>query len=101
MSEMTGDRKTPSGHERTFAHDELIVSKTDPKGRLTYVNDVFLTVSGYVFDSQRLCRIRGDGETTFGHTAPRNAAMCLQAALGHHCRWPGDIRLCEQHGEEW
>ncbi|WP_040477208.1 MULTISPECIES: PAS domain-containing protein [Rhodospirillales] len=44
---MTGDRKTPSGRERTFAHDELIVSKTDPKGRLTYVNDVFLTVSGY------------------------------------------------------
>ncbi|WP_237051414.1 PAS domain-containing protein [Magnetospirillum sp. ME-1] len=44
---MAGDRKTPSGRERTFAHDELIVSKTDPKGRLTYVNDVFLTVSGY------------------------------------------------------
>jgi hypothetical protein len=43
---MAGERKTPSGRERTFAHDELIVSKTDPKGRLTYVNDVFLTVSG-------------------------------------------------------
>ena len=37
----------PSGKERTFPADELIVSKTDPKGRLTYVNDVFLSVSGF------------------------------------------------------
>ena len=40
-------RIMPSGRERTFPANELIVSKTDPKGRLTYVNDVFLTVSGY------------------------------------------------------
>lgn len=37
----------PSGKERTFADDEIIVSKTDTKGRLTYVNDVFLSVSGF------------------------------------------------------
>jgi PAS domain S-box-containing protein len=37
----------PSGKERTFAENEIIVSKTDTKGRLTYVNDVFLTVSGF------------------------------------------------------
>lgn len=36
-----------TGQERTFPESELIVSKTDPKGRLTYVNDVFVTVSGY------------------------------------------------------
>lgn len=36
-----------SGRERTFPADEIIVSKTDPKGRLVYVNDVFLDVSGY------------------------------------------------------
>lgn len=36
---------TPSGQERTFGDDELIVSKTDLTGRLTYVNDVFLRVS--------------------------------------------------------
>lgn len=35
------------GRERTFPKDEIIVSKTDTKGRLTYVNDVFLHVSGY------------------------------------------------------
>jgi PAS domain S-box-containing protein len=37
----------PTGVERTFAVDELIVSKTDRRGVLTYVNDVFLRVSGY------------------------------------------------------
>lgn len=31
-----------------FGQDDIIVSKTDPKGKLTYVNHVFLEVSGYV-----------------------------------------------------
>ncbi|OAN48176.1 chemotaxis protein [Paramagnetospirillum marisnigri] len=44
---MAEKRITPSGKERSFAAHELIVSKTDPKGRLTYVNDVFMAVSGY------------------------------------------------------
>jgi PAS domain S-box-containing protein len=37
----------PTGVERTFSPDELIVSKTDPRGVITYANDVFLRVSGY------------------------------------------------------
>lgn len=36
-----------TGIERTFPDSEIIVSKTDPQGRITYVNDIFLTVSGY------------------------------------------------------
>lgn len=44
---MTGIDRPLTGVERNFPEDEIIVSKTDPKGRLTYVNDVFLTVSGY------------------------------------------------------
>lgn len=35
-----------TGVERTFSEDEIIVSKTDPTGRLTYANDVFLRLYG-------------------------------------------------------
>lgn len=37
----------PSGVERTFGRDELIVTKTDTKGHIRYANDVFLRVSAY------------------------------------------------------
>lgn len=39
-----------TGRERTFGDDEIIVSKTDPKGRITYANPVFLRVAGYEED---------------------------------------------------
>jgi len=38
---------TPTGKERTFGEDEVIVSKTDLKGRITYGNEVFLRIAGY------------------------------------------------------
>ncbi len=37
----------PTGVERFFDKDEMIVSKTDLKGRLTYSNRVFLRLAGY------------------------------------------------------
>lgn len=37
---------TPTGHERHFDSNELIVTKTDVKGRITYANAVFLRVAG-------------------------------------------------------
>lgn len=37
----------PTGHARTFAEDEIIVSKTDTSGRIVYANDVFLRIAGY------------------------------------------------------
>ncbi|MCF6509218.1 PAS domain-containing protein [Blastococcus sp. MG754426] len=40
----------PTGRERPFAADELIVSKTDLRGIITYANDVFLRVSDYGLD---------------------------------------------------
>ena len=50
---MSGEFDTPrsrlhvTGVERTFAPDEIIVSKTDTKGRITYANRVFCRVAGY------------------------------------------------------
>lgn len=43
---------TLTGVERFFDDDEIIVSKTDTKGRMTYCNDVFLRIAGY---SERDC----------------------------------------------
>lgn len=40
-------RPQPSGQERFFDPDEIIVSKTDLQGRLVYVNDVFCRVGLY------------------------------------------------------
>ena len=39
-----------TGREATFLHDEIIVSKTDPRGIVTYANDIFLRVSGFSED---------------------------------------------------
>lgn len=35
------------GLERTFAEDDIIVSKTDLAGRITYANEVFLSIAHY------------------------------------------------------
>jgi PAS domain S-box-containing protein len=37
----------PTGVEKTFKDDEIIVSKTDTRGMLTYVNELFVDISGY------------------------------------------------------
>jgi PAS domain S-box-containing protein len=36
--------------ERTFQWDDVIVSKTDLAGKITYANDVFIGISGYTED---------------------------------------------------
>lgn len=38
---------TPTNTERTFSEDEIIVSKTDLSGHITYANRVFLDVALY------------------------------------------------------
>ena len=37
----------PTGREVHFDKDELIVSKTNLKGHITYANDIFLDIAGY------------------------------------------------------
>ena len=44
---MRKQRIAPTGREITFREDEIIVSKTDLRGRITYANDVFQRVSGF------------------------------------------------------
>lgn len=40
-------RPTPNSREKSFGDDEIIVSKTDPKGIITYCNEIFIQISGY------------------------------------------------------
>lgn len=40
-------RTAPSGVERTFGRDEIIVTTTDLQGRITYANEVFCRVSAF------------------------------------------------------
>ena len=40
----------PTGIERTFSSDKIIVSKTDTNGIITYANKVFLNIAGYTED---------------------------------------------------
>lgn len=42
-----GDEMETTSKEVFFDRDSLIVSKTNLKGHLTYMNDVFLDVAGY------------------------------------------------------
>lgn len=44
---MTLRHPVPTGREVFFDESELIVSKTDLKGAITYANNVFIKVSGY------------------------------------------------------
>lgn len=44
---MTKYTVQPTGTERTFGEEEIIVSKTDLKGRLTYTNRIFLEIADY------------------------------------------------------
>ncbi len=40
-------KSTPTKLELVLADDKLLVSKTDPKGILTYANNAFIDISGY------------------------------------------------------
>ncbi|MDX2186340.1 MAG: PAS domain-containing protein [Opitutaceae bacterium] len=44
---MKSSKTAPTGREQVFGEDEIIVSKTDLRGVITYANDVFQRVSLY------------------------------------------------------
>jgi PAS domain S-box-containing protein len=54
----------PTGVERFFGEEEIIVSKTDLKGRITYANQVFIKISGY-----REEELLGEGHNIIRHPA--------------------------------
>lgn len=47
---MNALRVKPTGVERLLGDEEIIVSKTDPSGRITYVNQTLLDISDFTED---------------------------------------------------
>jgi len=75
---MTKPKTVPSGRETSFHEDEIIVSKTDPTGRITYANQVFMRVSGY--DERELI---GAPHSLIRHPAmPRSVFRLLWQTIG-------------------
>ncbi|GAA4977572.1 PAS domain-containing protein [Kineococcus glutinatus] len=68
----------PTGVERTFGADELIVSKTDTRGVITYANDVFCRISGYSAE-----QVLGQPHNLIRHPGmPRAVFALLWSELG-------------------
>ena len=73
--------RTVTGIERTFQTDEIIVSKTDTTGRITYANDVFIGISGYT-----AAEVLGQPHSMIRHPDMPRAVFKLlwdRLALGH------------------
>lgn len=67
-----------TGVERTFGANEIIVSKTDTKGRIIYANEVFLRMAGYGEDE-----IIGQPHSVIRHPAmPRCVFKLLWDTIG-------------------
>ncbi|SHL67776.1 PAS domain-containing protein [Roseibium suaedae] len=67
-----------TGRERTFQENEIIVSKTDLKGRITYANRTFLEVAGYTEKE-----VMGEPHSILRHPAmPRAVFKLMWDTLG-------------------
>ena len=63
-----------TGKEAFFGDNEIIVSKTDLKGHITYANDVFLDIAGYTLLGSRPCHAvaqRDGGDHRLSFQPPR------------------------------
>lgn len=81
---MSRNSVTPTGKERFLAHDDIIVSKTDLKGHITYANRIFLEIADYTE-----AEVVGQPHNLIRHPAmPRTVYHLLweqiQAGRGHH-----------------
>ena len=69
----------PVDEEITFGHDEIIVSKTDLKGRITYVNDIFCKVA-----ELREREVLGEPHSIIRHPdMPRSIFQLLWETIQH------------------
>ena len=77
-----------TGVERFFGDDDIIVSKTDLSGRLTYANKIFLDISGY-----KEKEVLGKPHNLIRH--PYMPRTIFQTSLGFHRERPRDLCICQ------
>lgn len=88
----------PTGQEVFFREDEVIVSKTDLKGRITYVNRVFMNVSGY-----QEPELLGQPHSLIRHPGmPRSVFKLLWDTLGEKREiFAYVVNLCKNGDHYW
>lgn len=88
----------PTGVESPFADDEIIVSKTDLNGRITYTNDIFRRVSGF-----SRAELVGAPHSVIRHPAmPRAVFHLLWEELGRQREvFAPMINLCKNGDHYW
>lgn len=85
---------TPTQTEVTFAPDEMIVSKTDPKGRITYINRVFMRVSNFTEEE-----LLGQQHNIIRHPdMPRGAFKHLWMTIQEGREWFGFVKNMTKEG---
>ncbi len=81
--------------EQTFGDNEFIVSKTDTKGRITYVNDRFLGISGFEEDE-----LLGKAHNIVRHPdMPRAAFADLWKTIKSGDEWNGIVKNRCKNGD--
>ena len=83
----------PTTVERFFAEDEIIVSKTDLKGHITYANETFLKIADYTEEE-----VLGKAHSIIRHPdMPRCVFKLLWDTIRGSER---DFCVREKHGEK-
>jgi PAS domain S-box-containing protein len=86
-----------TGIERFFEAGELIVSKTDLTGRITYANDVFARISGYPVRS-----LLGQPHSIVRHPAmPRGVFALMWEALRAEAEFFGYVSNLTKSGDHY
>ena len=95
---MAGRDLALTGVLRTFGEDEILVSKTDLKGRITYCSEAFLSISGYTYSE-----LMGKPHNTIRHPEmPRTAFRLLWEAIGQEKEiFVYVVNRCKNGDEYW
>ncbi|MCI0501149.1 MAG: PAS domain-containing protein [Epsilonproteobacteria bacterium] len=84
--------------ETEVPHEEVIISRTDLKGNITYANDIFLEISGYELDE-----LLGQPHNVVRHPdMPKSVFAEMWTKLKTESKWEGIVKnLRKDKGYYW